>query len=794
MPFVFALCISPLFSQAISLSPYYSYCDLTRLSLSPSDIFLLFHSYFNSILPARYSMNIGRFQISAISGSAESTIALANANFDFTLVKVEAPAEYKTVGNLLSVGRRSNAEDGNLHATARRIGAMFESQLPETPLLIKSYGLRASEIVDKLNTSGIIAPGKLQNLGIFSKYGGIDATSLWAGATSGPWAIQAHLLACLLARMWTGPEAISIWVDLIESRRRQVQKEFDDGQIVDPNIAMALMQNVSRKDLADWDASARSWLSTADQIEIVPQKQLQIIVGNLGGIVNSKPDVYRSVLDAWVAGLKGLEKLLQGLPTMAETGDMIPALLSWHLYPDLMVLNSDGTLVRQGDKLFPAGCILTFGASFENHERIDYPRGPRWSLPLAYLRYYGDPIRRETFASAEGKRLTVSEFKMAILGCILGGWRLATDQVDVAVRWIVRLATLMQPPNEASVYHTEQFKTSWLHVMGETSKRYLAAESLERRRFAQLLRLGQKHAIFVGIPFNPFFGLGHATIMAKVSDGIEETIEIFRTVAHRARLEPADAIIRYISSETGEEEYATAIPQMKSFSQRLGKSNEQYDGRHVRWVRSQLLGRNHVQHEDSGSEVHYKPSYWAANAKYKSKGEDIKTIESGGFFFGNRSNTQRLSTPALVARRGKEIDDANEGPTYKLWHGDPKSAAIFVRIHLSRRSLREVVPLDMLADFYEHKVNTTALANTFATVLADQEEWYCVSLKAVSSICSIYDRLKEATIDVRVLGRRDPLSNWYRSRLTRLPSRGECRQRPGDLVCSQLYPWFNFDF
>jgi hypothetical protein len=90
--------------------------------------------------------SIGRITSSIVSGNVENTFALANLNFDFTLVKLEAPQEYQGVRNALSKRRVENAEDGPLHRTARKLGALFEQIIPPIQTLTKAYGIRASEI------------------------------------------------------------------------------------------------------------------------------------------------------------------------------------------------------------------------------------------------------------------------------------------------------------------------------------------------------------------------------------------------------------------------------------------------------------------------------------------------------------------------------------------------------------------------------------------------------------------------------------------------------------------------
>ena len=94
-------------------------------------------------------MSISKFAASVLSGTQETTVALAALNFDFALFKTEAPKEYKALGSALTPYRREVAEDGDIHATARKLRAMFEQILPPTPSLYTAYGMRASEIASR---------------------------------------------------------------------------------------------------------------------------------------------------------------------------------------------------------------------------------------------------------------------------------------------------------------------------------------------------------------------------------------------------------------------------------------------------------------------------------------------------------------------------------------------------------------------------------------------------------------------------------------------------------------------
>jgi hypothetical protein len=138
--------------------------------------------------------SISKITPSILQGSTDITLALANLNFDFSLVKVDAPASYHGVGEVLSKKRKNVAENGSVHITARKLAVLFEQILPETPRLVEAYGTRASFIAAQYASSS----KDNESAGLFSTYTGIDGTSIWAAATSGGSALSVHLLACML--------------------------------------------------------------------------------------------------------------------------------------------------------------------------------------------------------------------------------------------------------------------------------------------------------------------------------------------------------------------------------------------------------------------------------------------------------------------------------------------------------------------------------------------------------------------------------------------------------------------
>ena len=139
------------------------------------------------------------------------------------------------------------------------------------------------------------------------------------------------------ARVWTGPEAISIWDEIVQARKQELQRS---GQSETFSYATTLAGHVAitRDQLAEWDNSARAWLRHADRTRSKQQTQVMLILSNLDGVaVSPMPSTYQSVIDAWVTALHGMENLTKGTSQGASSGGLLLALASWHLYPDMIV-------------------------------------------------------------------------------------------------------------------------------------------------------------------------------------------------------------------------------------------------------------------------------------------------------------------------------------------------------------------------------------------------------------------------------------------------------------------------
>lgn len=534
--------------------------------------------------------SLGKLTASLATGTA----ALLNVNFDFSLYKIEAPKEFEGVGSHLSLAKRKIAESGSLHITARKLGALFERLIPPIPELTKAYGTRASEIAASFKVN----PTDAASSGAFASHLGPDATSIWAAATSGKHAIATHLLACLLARIWEGPEATSIWAEITEKRKAEIIQQFDQNDVGDLGVMTAAKETFSRSDLADWDASARAWLRAADSVNLKQQKQVQLIVDNIRIPVNHISAVYESVLEAWKSSLMQMEKLLQGTPQPAYNGSILLALTSWHLYPDMIVLQDKSVEIHQQDPLFTRGNgrgILTVG--LEQPQTKNNSEGIFWSLPLAHLRYYGHPVKTlRSIGSSERSRITVDQLWQATLASYLRVWdngdntkRLYRSFADVADMLVEAFSAPCRCQKDA---HCKNF--SWLALLSAAAKRHLDADNENVLLADKLHYLGRTYGPFSAS--TPLFGFISLSNLINVSEmSHDQLIKIIRTAATKMNCEEDDLLIRYkrfypLSGVTAYE-YATATSRLTLGMKR--KFDYAYAGsrRHRRWLRRPKNGQ-----------------------------------------------------------------------------------------------------------------------------------------------------------------------------------------------------------
>ncbi|KAK5662482.1 hypothetical protein OQA88_8393 [Cercophora sp. LCS_1] len=473
----------------------------------------------------------------------EANFGLARINFDFSLYKVEAPKEYRELGEVLTARRRDAAESGSYHVTVRKLNALFEHTLPPIPRLVSAYGLRSSKIArmasDK-NKGSSAGATHAPMYRIFPEHSGIDGTNIWAAATSGEQAVALHLLACMLARLWPPTEATSIWVELVAERKKRVQ----EGREAPTLACLAAIQvNITREQLAEWDAGARAWLRIADKAMERQQKQLMLIIGNVDIAVNAKMDVYDSVLQAWTSSLHAVENMLCDVPQTVQSGAVLLALSAWHLYPNLFVLGETSPkAVDLADGLMEPTAVLTLG--LQNAHEHKSGDGVYWSLPLAYLRYYGPSIVSRRTMGSHSSRISFDQFLQIVLGCALRDGGFGDMDVTEAASLICGLYNELCTPSDS--HHKDEAlrarprdekladsqKFTWLAPLARAASILLGSRGEELESSMRLIGYGKRRCnTLLGAsltPTGPVFGLGTPQAFLRALNGRESAIESIR--------------------------------------------------------------------------------------------------------------------------------------------------------------------------------------------------------------------------------------------------------------------------
>ncbi|KAE8447571.1 hypothetical protein EG329_010701 [Mollisiaceae sp. DMI_Dod_QoI] len=521
---------------------------------------------------------IGRITAALSTFHNENSASLANLNFDFTLVKFEAPAEYERVGTTISRRRKLDAEDGSLHRTARKLSALFQGSIPTTVALFKAYGRRVSEITasQSLNPK----ESEKERHGIFVSQVGVDSASIWAAVTSGPGAIAVHLLACMLARLFTDSEATSVWVELIESQKAKILNEEsnNDGLYSRQRDAaiLAAQQQLSRTDLANWDASARAWLQSADHVKARQHKQMMLILDNAQVPINTEPGTYESVMLAWTAALTAMDNLIRGMPQQVRNGAALLGISSWHMYPDMVVLGGETVEIIQDDQIFGETAVLTLGIQTIGKQSVS------WSLPLARLQYYGSPVRATRSAGTDNTRITQDQFAFVMMGCIFAGWKDSLGWEDFScsleegITWIQRLCLLTRAEvpiqgrktaeredEHVDLLYGLKYGPPWFKYLCAAAQRFRDSDDLDRKVAVQLTALGTRQSSFWWLPNKPppMFGISALSSLLPLLKNGWIRLDLLRKVSARTLPESHQGyIIRYRDREGLPYEFATPIP------------------------------------------------------------------------------------------------------------------------------------------------------------------------------------------------------------------------------------------
>ncbi|TGO52449.1 hypothetical protein BCON_0141g00210 [Botryotinia convoluta] len=687
----------------------------------------------------------------------ETTFALSSLNQDFTLIKLEAPREYKNVGESISSARKHNAETGGLHKTARKVGALFDGKAPLAPELFRAYGTRVSELceIERLNPTG------KSRHGLISNHVGADSTSIWAAVTSGDGAIAVHLLACMIARIFTGPQAISLWMALIEKRKEEIEEGIANttDQVKAIAAACAAQQEIRQEEIADWDSSARSWIQSADLVKLKEQSRAMLMTDSSSLEVNSESDTYRSVMQGWKDVMIAMNNLVTGIPQRVESGAALLGMTSWHLNPDMIVLQKRTELIKQRDDLVVDTGILTVGL----HTAGESQGSVSWSLPLAHMRYYGTPVRTSRQIGVESTRISMDHFGYILLGSVFSTWHQFAPNGIKGMEWILKiLETLRQTEHNSGTDSSTLMRiqkltdrSSWIGQLLSAAEQYQFADDIEQ-------------GIARKSPLAYLWPLRDAYAFPLLSDS-EARVAYFRDFAKELELSNEHGVIHYRHTENGItiDEYTT-IDTVKrdlwiestGYVRRHGPPGLPSLGKHVRWI--PIASRPDPPCKCKGTCIPPKKSALTSAKSIKPgcpcwniggcsiachdwKKVSYETCGSwhGGLLIKRSKLFQLMGEKCLPVHMSTDISD----PRYSLVDFGNGSDFQSSLIELYR---------DKGADF-DHSRFTEWFASTLRS---KGHKGYLTSLRACASAAEIYTRLPDATIESKIVEQSLTTARW----------------------------------
>jgi hypothetical protein len=393
----------------------------------------------------------------------------------------------------------------------------------------------------------------------------------------------------MLARIFTGPEAISVWVELVQKQKERIQGQQDDMLYAHENraVLLAAQQEILRSDLAKWDASARAWLQSADEAKVNQHKQAMLILANASLPINSETEVYSSVIKAWTVALEAMNNLVKGIPQRVHDGAALLALSSWHLYPDMVFYGETCVEVKQKDLLFDSA-ILTLGLQQVRSES----KSVYWSLPLACLQHYGHPIQTHRTLDQGNRRITFQQFAFILMGCLFDNWKEFARDNDQGIQWLEQLGRICRVSTDHRIYQAHSLPCAWLIYLLQAIRGLSDCDESESRTARQLMNLGRRRSNFLQFQATaspPIFGLSRADLLLPLCSSDEHRMELLRRYSASLGLDGSDLLVLFHPAGNPDTtEYATVKPVTPGSSKRVSdgrlEENDRLPPRHIRWA------------------------------------------------------------------------------------------------------------------------------------------------------------------------------------------------------------------
>lgn len=267
-------------------------------------------------------------------------------------------------------------------------------------------------------------------------------------------------------------------------------------------------------------------------------------------------------MKAWVTALNAMENLVKGMPQQVQDGTALLGISSWHLYPDILLFGDSTVDVKQNDPIFEGTAVLTLGLELANTS----DKSVSWSLPLARLQYYGDPVHTSRSTGCDNSRIMPDQFSFIVLGCVFNSWNSFGLTSETALAWLNSIMTFIKQPlcDTMANRRPQPYDLLWLEYLDTTAQRLGQCNGVDKELAWQLVSLGRRRSTFLYSRKQhpiPLFGLSHLSNLIPLLQNDEIRLQQLRMVARRQKLINKSFVIRYQPSQSPFAfEYTTVRP------------------------------------------------------------------------------------------------------------------------------------------------------------------------------------------------------------------------------------------
>jgi hypothetical protein len=254
-----------------------------------------------------------------------------------------------------------------------------------------------------------------------------------------------------------------------------------------------------------------------------------------------------------------MENIITGVPQSVENAAVLLAVSAWHLYPDMAVLGSTTTNIKQKNHLVCSGGIITLGLS---HKMKGDEFGISWSLPLSHLRYYGKPVQATRSISSSSSRVSMEELLLVSFGCVTSGWTQHAESNSQCARLLLAIRNALRAAQQLVS------SSPWCDLLSEIASKYLGYVGPAKDEADALIAFGRRRCqSFLSTRRKPIplaFNICQPEVFVELLKGTEPKIAWLRERFYRmkedhqkAGLDFTDGLILYSPKEF---EYNSLLP------------------------------------------------------------------------------------------------------------------------------------------------------------------------------------------------------------------------------------------